>query len=202
MGINPSKESFTQLLEAAQVDNQSLALCMNICKWLAIIRGFCVVESPIVIYTRLRLPDARVVNKTTYQINVPIEVSNILVDILSDLTAREAELCEEDKEILYQTLELPGRGPGKLWKLGLQSRYEITRVCPVRLGTTLSDMVTRSVWPLDAESSAFRLTSTLLAQYYRDVSCRDDVKSAPLTRSEWVWMTRTIRHKCDMIGGL
>ena len=71
--------------------NESIADCA---KWLAFIRLFCLVRTPACIYSCIKTPSSKKIGSSTYIVPVPDFVSNILVDLFADVSAREAAILE------------------------------------------------------------------------------------------------------------
>lgn len=71
--------------------NESIADCA---KWLAFIRLFCLVRTPACIYSCIKTPSSKKIGPSTYIVPVPDFVSNILVDLFADVSAREAAISE------------------------------------------------------------------------------------------------------------
>ena len=71
--------------------NESIADCA---KWLAFLRLFCLVRTPACIYSCIKTPSSKKIGPHTYIVPVPDFVSNILVDLFADVSAREAAISE------------------------------------------------------------------------------------------------------------
>ena len=71
--------------------NESIADCA---KWLAFLRLFCLVRTPACIYSCIKTPSSKKIGPSTYIVPVPDFVSNILVDLFADVSAREAAILE------------------------------------------------------------------------------------------------------------
>ena len=71
--------------------NESIADCA---KWLAFIRLFCLVRTPACIYSCIKTPSSKKIGPSSYIVPVPDFVSNILVDLFADASAREAAISE------------------------------------------------------------------------------------------------------------
>ena len=71
--------------------NESISDCA---KWLAFIRLFCLVRTPACIYSCIKTPSSKKIGHSTYIVPVPDFVSNILVDLFADVSAREAEIAD------------------------------------------------------------------------------------------------------------
>lgn len=63
-------------------------------KWLAFLRLFCLVRTPACIYSCIKTPSSKKIGSSTYIVPVPDFVSNILVDLFADVSAREAAILE------------------------------------------------------------------------------------------------------------
>ena len=63
-------------------------------KWLAFIRLFCLVRTPACIYSCIKTPSSKKIGPSSYIVPVPDFVSNILVDLFADVSAREAAISE------------------------------------------------------------------------------------------------------------
>ena len=63
-------------------------------KWLAFLRLFCLVRTPACIYSCIKTPSSKKIGSSTYIVPVPDFVSNILVDLFADISAREAAISE------------------------------------------------------------------------------------------------------------
>ena len=63
-------------------------------KWLAFLRLFCLVRTPACVYSCIKTPSSKKIGPSTYIVPVPDFVSNILVDLFADVSAREAEILE------------------------------------------------------------------------------------------------------------
>lgn len=63
-------------------------------KWLAFLRLFCIVRTPACIYSCIKTPSSKKIGPSTYVVPVPDFISNILVDLFADVSAREAEILE------------------------------------------------------------------------------------------------------------
>ena len=63
-------------------------------KWLAFLRLFCLVRTPACIYSCIKTPSSKKIGPSTYIVPVPDFISNILVDLFADVSAREAEILE------------------------------------------------------------------------------------------------------------
>lgn len=74
--------------------NESIADCA---KWLAFLRLFCLVRTPACIYSCIKTPSSKKIGPSTYIVPVPDFVSNILVDLFADVSAREAAISEADR---------------------------------------------------------------------------------------------------------
>ena len=71
--------------------NESIADCA---KWLAFLRLFCLVRTPACIYSCIKTPSSKKIGPSTYIVPAPDFVSNILVDLFADVSAREAAILE------------------------------------------------------------------------------------------------------------
>ena len=71
--------------------NESIADCA---KWLAFLRLFCLVRTPACIYSCIKTPSSKKIGSSSYIVPVPDFVSNILVDLFADVSAREAAILE------------------------------------------------------------------------------------------------------------
>lgn len=71
--------------------NESISDCA---KWLAFLRLFCLVRTPACIYSCVKTPSSKKIGSSTYIVPVPDFVSNILVDLFADVSAREAAILE------------------------------------------------------------------------------------------------------------
>lgn len=71
--------------------NESISDCA---KWLAFIRLFCLVRTPACVYSCIKTPSSKKIGPSTYIVPVPDFVSNILVDLFADVSAREAAILE------------------------------------------------------------------------------------------------------------
>ena len=71
--------------------NESIADCA---KWLAFIRLFCLVRTPACIYSCIKTPSSKKIGSSTYIVPIPDFISNILVDLFADVSAREAAILE------------------------------------------------------------------------------------------------------------
>ena len=71
--------------------NESIADCA---KWLAFLRLFCLVRTPACIYSCIKTPSSKKIGPSSYIVPVPDFVSNILVDLFADVSAREAAISE------------------------------------------------------------------------------------------------------------
>ena len=71
--------------------NESIADCA---KWLAFLRLFCLVRTPACIYSCIKTPSSKKIGSSSYIVPVPDFVSNILVDLFADVSAREAAISE------------------------------------------------------------------------------------------------------------
>ena len=69
--------------------NESITDCA---KWLAFLRLFCLVRTPACIYSCIKTPSSKKIGSSSYIVPVPDFVSNILVDLFADVSAREAEI--------------------------------------------------------------------------------------------------------------
>ena len=77
--------------------NESIADCA---KWLAFIRLFCLVRTPACIYSCIKTPSSKKIGSSTYIVPVPDFISNILVDLFADVSAREAAILEAGRSQL------------------------------------------------------------------------------------------------------
>ena len=71
--------------------NESITDCA---KWLAFLRLFCLVRTPACIYSCIKTPSSKKIGSSTYIVPVPDFVSNIIVDLFADVSAREAAISE------------------------------------------------------------------------------------------------------------
>ena len=71
--------------------NESISDCA---KWLAFLRLFCLVRTPACIYSCIKTPSSKKIGSSSYIVPVPDFVSNILVDLFADVSAREAAILE------------------------------------------------------------------------------------------------------------
>lgn len=71
--------------------NESIADCA---KWLAFLRLFCLVRTPACVYSCIKTPSSKKIGSSTYIVPVPDFISNILVDLFADVSAREAAILE------------------------------------------------------------------------------------------------------------
>ena len=71
--------------------NESISDCA---KWLAFLRLFCLVRTPACIYSCIKTPSSKKIGPSSYIVPVPDFVSNILVDLFADVSAREAAISE------------------------------------------------------------------------------------------------------------
>ena len=71
--------------------NESIADCA---KWLAFLRLFCLVRTPACVYSCIKTPSSKKIGSSSYIVPVPDFVSNILVDLFADVSAREAAILE------------------------------------------------------------------------------------------------------------
>ena len=71
--------------------NESIADCA---KWLAFLRLFCLVRTPACIYSCIKTPSSKKIGSSSYIVPVPDFISNILVDLFADVSAREAAISE------------------------------------------------------------------------------------------------------------
>ena len=63
-------------------------------KWLAFLRLFCLVRTPACVYSCIKTPSSKKIGPSTYIVPVPDFISNILVDLFADVSAREAAILE------------------------------------------------------------------------------------------------------------
>lgn len=63
-------------------------------KWLAFLRLFCLVRTPACVYSCIKTPSSKKIGPSTYIVPVPDFISNILVDVFADVSAREAAILE------------------------------------------------------------------------------------------------------------
>ena len=63
-------------------------------KWLAFLRLFCLARTPACVYSCITTPSSKKIGPSTYIVPVPDFVSNILVDLFADVSAREAAILE------------------------------------------------------------------------------------------------------------
>ena len=71
--------------------NESVTDCA---KWLAFLRLFCLVRTPACIYSCIKTPSSKKIGPSTYIVPAPDFISNILVDLFADVSAREAAILE------------------------------------------------------------------------------------------------------------
>ena len=71
--------------------NESISDCA---KWLTFLRLFCLVRTPACVYSCITTPSSKKIGPSTYIVPVPDFVSNILVDLFADVSAREAAILE------------------------------------------------------------------------------------------------------------
>lgn len=65
-------------------------------KWLAFLRLFCLVRTPACVYSCIKTPSSKKIGPSTYIVPVPDFISNILVDLFADVSAREAAILEAE----------------------------------------------------------------------------------------------------------
>ena len=63
-------------------------------KWLAFLRLFCLVRTPACVYSCIKTPSSKKIGPSTHIVPVPDFISNILVDLFTDVSAREAEIAD------------------------------------------------------------------------------------------------------------
>ena len=63
-------------------------------KWLAFLRLFCLVRTPACVYSCIKTPSSKKIGPSSYIVPVPDFVSNILVDLFADASAREAAILK------------------------------------------------------------------------------------------------------------
>ena len=63
-------------------------------KWLTFLRLFCLVRTPACVYSCIKTPSSKKIGSSTYIVPVPDFVSNVLVDLFADVSAREAAILE------------------------------------------------------------------------------------------------------------
>ena len=71
--------------------NESISDCA---KWLAFLRLFCLVRTPACVYSCIKTPSSKKIGPSTHIVPVPDFISNILVDLFTDVSAREAAILE------------------------------------------------------------------------------------------------------------
>ena len=101
--------------------NESIADCA---KWLAFLRLFCLVRTPACIYSCIKTPSSKKIGSSSYIVPVPDFVSNILVDLFADVSAREAAILEagrssvtNDRAVAAGALSATGVGDA-VWAWG------------------------------------------------------------------------------------
>ena len=63
-------------------------------KWLTFLRLFCLVRTPACVYSCIKTPSSKKIGPSTYIVPVPDFISNILADLFTDVSAREAAILE------------------------------------------------------------------------------------------------------------
>ena len=152
--------------------NESITDCA---KWLAFLRLFCLVRTPACIYSCIKTPSSKKIGPSSYIVPVPDFVSNILVDLFADVSAREAAILEAGRssvisegatgacdavwawgdghvrEMMVEAGVLPVRvRQSSRFKPGVVRGLRVTEATVVRLGASL---VVHSARALGAEAA-------------------------------------------------
>ena len=86
-------------------------------KWLAFLRLFCLVRTPACVYSCIKTPSSKKIGPSTYIVPVPDFISNILVDLFADVSAREAAILEAGRSSV--TGEVATGVGGAVWTSGV-----------------------------------------------------------------------------------
>ena len=177
-------------------------------KWLAFLRLFCLVRTPACVYSCIKTPSSKKIGPSTYIVPVPDFISNILVDLFADVSAREAAILEAGRSsvtsegatgvgdavwawgdghvrgLLVEAGVLPVRvRQSSRFKPGVVRGLRVTEATVVRLGASLVDHSARA---LKVESDV--LSKAVAAAC--EIVSRGLEPCAPLWLDEVNWIER------------
>lgn len=139
-------------------------------KWLTFLRLFCLVRTPACVYSCIKTPSSKKIGPSTYIVPVPDFISNILADLFTNVSAREAEILEAGRssvtgevatgvgdavwawgdghvrDIMVEAGVLPVRvRRSSRFKPGVVRGLRVTEATVVRLGASLVDHSARAL---------------------------------------------------------
>lgn len=155
-------------------------------KWLAFLRLFCLVRTPACVYSCIKTPSSKKIRPSTYIVPVPDFVSNILVDLFADVSAREAAILEAGRSSVTSEGVLSNgssctTGVGDaVWAWGdghVRDMLVEAGVLPVRLrqSSRFKPGVVRGLRV--TEATVVRLGASLVAHSARALKVESDVLS-------------------------
>ena len=173
--------------------NESILDCA---KWLAFLRLFCLVRTPACIYSCIKTPSSKKIGSSSYIVPVPDFVSNILVDLFADVSAREAAILEAGRSSVTNDPAVIGAssatGVGDaVWAWGdghVRDMMVEAGVLPVRLrqSSRFKPGVVRGLRV--TEATVVRLGASLLEH------------SARALQTEAVALSRAIAAACELVS--
>ena len=188
-----------ELVQGSKMPRGELQSLVYYARWVAILRGYCIIVNPITVYTRLKMQGGMKLTYSACMIPVEDDISNLIGITINYLDAREQ---------LYPSGDLVLKpGKNKPWR-HCNNPYMITTSNPIRLGDELASWVlglVRCPYGRDVQSDnrqpgalcegdipqsadyALRLVSYVIAWYYNNVAT-NQVQVAPLTRHEESWV--------------
>lgn len=108
-------------------------------KWIAFIRLHCLIRNPFCVYSKIKTPSTKLVERNTGIVPVPDFVSNILAEFFTEVSAREAAIANAGRSSVTEADVATGGGdavwaPGS-WMVREQLLYDDV-VVPVRQRTS------------------------------------------------------------------
>ena len=145
-------------------------------KWLAFLRLFCLVRTPACVYSCIKTPSSKKIGPSTYIVPVPDFISNILVDLFADVSAREAAILEAGRSSV--TGEAATGGGDAVWAWGdghVRGLLVESGVLPVRVrqSSRFKPGVVRGLRV--TEATVVRLGASLVAHSARALKVESDV---------------------------
>lgn len=201
-----------ELVQGSKMPRGELQSLVYYARWVAILRGYCIVVNPIAVYTRLKMQGGMKLTYSACMIPVEDDISNLIGIAINYLDARERQYPSGDLVLKP--------GANKPWR-HCNNPYMITTSNPIRLGDELASWVlglVRCPYGRDVQSDnrqpgalcegdipksadyALKLVSYVIAWYYNNVAT-NQVQVAPLTRHEASWvLNHAGRCEAPLIG--
>ena len=127
---------------------------LDCARWIAFIRLFSYVRTPACIYTKISMPSSKQIWRNAYVVPIPEYISNILVEFINEISAREAasgleKLAVSDESMLRDLYIESGVLPYMDYNSSFKPRrlepYGISASTVVRLGDWCVERCAESV---------------------------------------------------------